>query len=130
MLRTHRAGKGPGGCRGWGLGSRNRRGLGLPPPLFSEAGDLTWEPSRLPGLEWAGQMLSVLLPLLPEGHSHLPLLISWASPLPPRTHAASRGLWRRGTGLGAQQALRAGWARRSPSAPLLLLPEAPLACLS
>ena len=31
MLRTHRAGKGPGGCGGWGLGSRNRRGPGVPP---------------------------------------------------------------------------------------------------
>ena len=31
MLRTHRAGKGPGGSGGWGLGSRNRRGPGVPP---------------------------------------------------------------------------------------------------
>ena len=31
MLRTHRAGKGPGGCGGWDLGSRNRRGPGVPP---------------------------------------------------------------------------------------------------
>ena len=30
MLRTHRAGKCPGGCGGWGLGSRNRRGPGVP----------------------------------------------------------------------------------------------------
>ena len=31
MLWTHRAGKGPVGCRQWGLGSRNRRGPGMPP---------------------------------------------------------------------------------------------------
>ena len=31
MLRTHRAGKGPGDCGGWHLGSRNRRGPGMPP---------------------------------------------------------------------------------------------------
>ena len=31
MLRTHRAGKGPGGSGGWGLGSRNRRGPGMSP---------------------------------------------------------------------------------------------------
>ena len=33
MLKTHRAGKGPGGCGGCGLGSRNRRGPGVPPTL-------------------------------------------------------------------------------------------------
>ena len=31
MLRTHRAGKGPWGCGVWSLGSRNRRGPGVPP---------------------------------------------------------------------------------------------------
>ena len=36
MLRTHRAGKGPGRCWGWGLGSRNRRGPGVPPTPASE----------------------------------------------------------------------------------------------
>ena len=36
MLRTHKEGKVPGGCGGWGLGSRNRRGPGVPPPLVSE----------------------------------------------------------------------------------------------
>ena len=34
--QDHRAGKGPGGCEGWGLGSRNRRGPGVPPTLVSE----------------------------------------------------------------------------------------------
>ena len=31
MLKTYRAGKSPGGCGGWGLGSRNRRGPGVAP---------------------------------------------------------------------------------------------------
>ena len=31
MFRTQRARKGPGGCGGWGLDSRNRRGPGVPP---------------------------------------------------------------------------------------------------
>ena len=50
-----------------------------PHPWSQRAGDLTWEPSRLPGLEWAGQMPSAPLPLLPEGPSHLPLLMSLVS---------------------------------------------------
>ena len=93
MLRTYRAGKGPGGYGGWGLGSRNRRGPGMlkeqkGPRHAQRAGDLTWEPSRLPGLKWVGQMPSS--PLLHlrsgiwEGPSHLPLLISLASLLCPQ----------------------------------------------
>ena len=31
MLRTHRTGKGLGGCGGWRLGSRNRSGPDVPP---------------------------------------------------------------------------------------------------
>ena len=38
-----------------------------------------WELSRLPEPEWAGQSPSAPLLLLPEGPSHLPLLISPAS---------------------------------------------------
>ena len=40
---------------------------------------LAWELSRLPMPKWAGQLTSAPLPLLPEGASHLPLLISLAS---------------------------------------------------
>ena len=57
----------------------------------------------------------------PACHSSSPQLPSYA----PRTHMAWLGLWRRGTGLRAQQAPRPKWARRSPSAPLLLFPESP-----
>ena len=68
---------------GWGLGSRNRRGPRCAlHPWSQRAGDLTWEPSRLPGLEWAGQSPSPPLLLLLEGPSCLPLLISPASGAP------------------------------------------------
>ena len=96
MFRTHRAGKGPGNCGGWGLGSRNRRGPGMPPtlPWSQRAGDLTWEPVRLPGLEcWSSPLLLLWSWMAP------PTCLSW-SPRPPscapRTHAAWRGLWREG----------------------------------
>ena len=44
----------------------------------------TWELSRLPGPEWAGQLPSAPHPLLLEGPSHLPLLVSPASFLCPQ----------------------------------------------
>ena len=55
-----------------------------PQPWSQRAGDLTWEPSRLPGLEWVGQMSSTPLLLLPDGSSSLPLLISLACLLCPQ----------------------------------------------
>ena len=130
MLRTPRAGKGPGGCGGWGLGSRNRRGPGMPPPAppSQRAGDVTWDPSRLPGLQWVGQMPSSPLLLLRSGRAP-PACLSW-SPWPPsyapRTHVAWRGLGRQGISLGARQAPHA-WvgqaiALRSSLAP----PRGPL----
>ena len=84
MFKTHRAGKGPGGCGGWGLGSRNRRVPDVPlHPSSQRTGDITWEPSSLSGLKRVGQMPSYPLLLLQygvwEGPSHLPLLISLAS---------------------------------------------------
>ena len=69
----------------WGVGLRLQEQKGprrAPHPWSQRAGDLTWEPSRLPGLEWAGRSPSVPLPFLPEGPSHLPLLISPASGVP------------------------------------------------
>ena len=67
------------------------------PGLYQRAGDLTWEPSRLPGLEWAGAntLLSCFSgprgPLLPASPD-LPGL----PPTPPMTQMAWRGLWRAG----------------------------------
>ena len=70
----------------WGVGLRLKEEKGprrAPHPWSQRAGDITWDPSRLPGLEWAGQMPSSPLLLLPsgvwEGPSCLPHLISLAS---------------------------------------------------
>ena len=85
-----------------------------PPPLVSRAGDLTWEPSRLPGLKWAGQMPSSPLLLLWsgvwEGPSHLPLLIPPGLPsYAPRTNAAGE------VGRGALEGRGLAWdLRRLP----------------
>ena len=63
----------------------------LPRPMRREAGGegealegrgLAWEFSRLPMPKWEGQSPSAPLPLLPEGPSRLPLLISLASGAP------------------------------------------------
>ena len=133
MLRIHRAGKGPGDCGGWGLGSTEQKGSRRAlHPWSQRAGDLTWEPSRLPGLEWAGQTPSsplLLFQCLQEGSSCLPLLFFPQPPShAPRTHAAWRGLWRAGLAWEPSRLPRPEWARRSPSAPLPLLPEGP-SCL-
>ena len=99
MLRTHRAGKGPGGCGGVGLRLKEQKGPRRAPHPWSQwAGDLTWEPSRLPKPEWVGQSPSTPLLRLPQGRSHLPLLISWPPPYAPRTNAAGErgGHWRAG----------------------------------
>ena len=172
-----------------GLRFKEQKGPRLAPhPWSQRAGDLTWEPSRLPGLMWAGQTPSSLLLLwsgVLEGSSHLPLLFSPRppsyAPKDPRDLEADlegRGLARElsklprlsgrgnhpplfscsshrtpptclscsplglppmlpgptqpgggfggvGTGLGAQQAPQPEWARRLPSAPLLLFLESP-----
>ena len=84
-----------------------------------------WELSRLPEPEWAGRSPSAPQPLLPEGPSRLPLLISLASLLCPQDPRGLEGALEGGTGLGAQQAPWPKWARQSPSTPLLLLPESP-----
>ena len=69
MLRTHRAGKGPGGCGGQGLGSRNRRGPGVPPN---------------PGLRgWGASPGSPAGSPCPSGWGDCPLLLSrtsWRAP--------------------------------------------------
>ena len=45
----------------WGVGLRLKEQKGprcAPHPWSQRVGDLIWEPSRLPGLEWVGQMPS------------------------------------------------------------------------
>ena len=73
MLRTHRAEKGPGGCGGWSLGSRNRRGQGVP---------------STPGLRGQGTSPGSPTAFLPlSGWGKRPPLLSCSSglggPLPP-----------------------------------------------
>ena len=128
MLRTHRPGKGPGGCGGWGLGSKNGRGPGAPPtPGLRGGGNLTLEPSIFPVLEWSGQMPSAPLLLLLDGSSCLPLLISLHFLLCPQDQCGwgEGGLGGQGTGLGTQQPPQAAWAGQMTCAPLLLLLEGP-----
>ena len=74
MLRTHRAGKGPGGSGGMGFKLKEQKAPRRAPHLWSQrVGDLTCEPSSLPGLEWAWQMpFSPLLLLL--------FFLSWRVP--------------------------------------------------
>ena len=107
----------------------------VPHPCSQRVGKLTWEPSRLPGLEWVGQMPSSPLLLLQSWRAP-PARLSW-SPRPPsyspRTNAATGWgeLGGQGTGLGAQQAPQA-WVSRanalcsSPTPPRRpLLPVSP-----
>ena len=69
-----------------------------PPPLVSGVGDLTWEPSKLPGLERVRQTPSSPLLLLLSRRAP-PTCLSrspWPPSYAPRTHMAWRGLWRAG----------------------------------
>ena len=107
----------------WEVGLRLKEQKGprrAPHPWSQRAGDLTWEPCRLPGLEWAGQTPSSPLPLLPECPSRLPLLISQASLLCPQgPRRPGGGFGGQGISLGAQQAPGAhvGRAITLPSSP-------------
>ena len=126
MLRTHRAGKGPGGCGRWGLGLRNRRGPGMPPiPCLRGWGTSSGSPAGLLGLSGGANALCSS-PTPPGGSSHLPLLISPASLLclqgPMRPGGGFGG---QETDLGAQQVPWPEWVGQLPSAPLPVLPEGP-----
>ena len=129
MLRTHRAGKGPGGCGRWGLVSRNRRGPAvLPTPGLRGQGTSPGSPASFLGSSGQGKRPPILSR---SSQMAPPACLSW-SPWPPsfapRNHEAWMGLWRGDTGLGAQQAPQPKWAGQSPSAPLSLFPESP-SCL-
>ena len=120
------------GAVGVGLRLKEQKGpRSVPHPGSQSMGDLTWEPSRLPGLEWVGQMPSSPL-LLPWSRRAPPACLSY-SPLSllPMTPGPMWPEW----GWGALQGRGLAWelsslpgpecARRSSSAPLLLLPESP-----
>ena len=114
----------------WGAGFRLKEQKGprlAPHPWSQRAGDLTWEPRRLPGLEWAGQTPSSPLLPLPLASPDLPSL----RPMPSRTHAAWRGSWRAGDrpGNSAGSPCPSVWGNHL----LLLSPSsrrAPPTCLS
>ena len=101
-------GGGQGQCLGplWAVGLRLKEQTGprhAPDPCSQRAADLTWEPSSLPGLEWARQTPSSPLLLLWsgvwEGPSCLTLLIFLASLLWPQDQCGQEGKgvpWRAG----------------------------------
>ena len=82
--------------------------------LWSErAGDPTWEPSRLPGPEWVGQVPSApsLAPLVLEGPSYLPLLFCpGLPPMSPGPMQPGGGLWGYRIWPRAGQTSPADWA--------------------
>ena len=124
MLRTHRAGKGPGGCGGRGLGSRNRRGPGVPPtPGLRGQGTSPGSPAAFLGSSGGRQTPSSPLLLLQSGRAP-PAYLS-CPPQPPSyarwTHAAWRGLWRAGHRPGSS----AGSLARVGGAITLLSSSAP-----
>ena len=134
MLMTHRAGKGPGGCGGWGLGSRNRRGPGVPSASgLRGQGTSPGSPAGFlgsSGRDKCPPLLSCSSGLggpLPPSSLDLPRL-----PLmPPRTHAAWRWLWRAGDQPGSS-AGSLGWSGWDNHPPLLSHSSwrVPPACLS
>ena len=125
MLRTNRAGKGPGGCEGWGLGSRNTRGPGVPPtPGLRGQGTSPGSPAGFLG--WSGwgkcpPLLSCSSGLggpLPPASPDLPSL----PPMSPRTYVAWRGcLEGRGSAWELSRLPGPEWTGQSPSTPLPLL---------
>ena len=120
MLRTHRAGKGPGGCGGWPLGSRNRRGPGMPPtPGLRGQGTSPGSPLAFLDSSGWGKCSSHLGGPLPPASPDLPSLPA----MPPRTYVACRGLWRAGDQpeSSADSPRPSGWAiALSASLPLLI----------
>ena len=91
MLRTHRAGKGPGGSGGWGLGSRYRMGPGVPPiPGLRGQGTSPGIPAGSPCPSGQGKC-PPLLSCSSRRAPCLPLLISPASLLCPQGPTWPRG---------------------------------------
>ena len=127
MLRTHRVGKGPGGCGGWGSGSRKRWDPGMPPtPGLRGQGTSPGRPAgfldssgwdKCPPLFSCSSGLGG--PLSPASHN-LPGL----PPMPPRTHAEGT-LEGRVLAWELSRLPMPEWVGQLPSTPLPLLPECP-----
>ena len=131
MLRTHRAGKSPGGYVGWGLGSRNRRGPGVPPtPGLRGWGTSPGSPAGFLGSSWWSKCPPLLSSSglwwpLPPASPDLPCY----PPVPPVSCVAWRGLWKAGYQPGnlAGSPARVGQAvalHSSPALPRVSLPPA------
>ena len=89
-----------------GLGLKEQKGPRCDPhPWSQRTGDLTWESSRLSGLEWAGQTPSS--PLLLLGSGRTPRACLSSSPRSPsyalKDPRAWRGLWRAGDWPGSSE---------------------------
>ena len=119
----------------WGVGLRLRQQKeprGSPYPWSQRAGDLTWEPSRLPGLEWVGKRPSSPLLLLQSGRPP-PTCLSqspWSPSYAPRTHMAWMGLWSAGHWPGSSAGSAAQVGRAIASCFSSTLPRVPPTCLS
>ena len=126
--------KGPGGCGAWGLGSRNRRGPGMPStPGLRGRGTSPGSPAGFLGSSGWGKH-----PLLLSCSSGLGGPLSPASPdlpglppMPPKTHMAWRGPWRTGNWPGSSAGSQCP-SGRGNHPPLLSCSswKAPPACLS
>ena len=120
MLRTHRAGIGPGDCQGWSLGSRNRRGPGMPPtPGLRGLGTSPGRPALFLGLSgWDNHP-----PLLSHSFQRTPpTCLGWTPlgllPMPPGPMwpGEGGGAWRAGDrpASSAGSAGLSGWGKRPP----------------
>ena len=131
MLRTHRAGKGSGSCGGWGLGSRNRRGPGVPPtPGLRGEGTSPGSPAGFLGSSAQGRHPPLLSsPAPPVGSAHLLLLTSQVSLLCPQGPTWPGGaLEGRGSAWELSSLPVPQWAEQMLSAPLPFLLDGP-SCL-
>ena len=128
MLKTHKAGKYPGAYGGWSLGSKNRRGPGVPPPLVSVGGGPHLGPQQA---SWArvGGAKDLLSSLFLHPRGPLPP----ASPVLPSASSlcfqdqciwGGEGSWRAGELSRHPGPEEAGQTPSSP--PLLLPPGGPL----
>ena len=134
MLRTHRAGKGPGGCGGWGLGSTEQKGpRRAPHPWSQRAGHSPGSPAGFLGSSGWGKHPRLLSCSSSSGgpFPRASPVLPWPPSYAPRTHAACRGLWRTGyqPGNSAVSPARVGRANALCSSPVPLgrppLPASP-----
>ena len=136
MLKTHRAGKGPGDCGRWDLGSRNIRGPGVTPtPGLRGQGTSPGSPAGFLGLSGQGKHPPLLSFSYSLWSGKAPPTCLSSSPQPPsyapRTNAAGREGWAlvdRGPAWELSRLPVPEWAGQSPSTPLLLLLDGP-SCL-